>query len=169
MKVIAVVKFNSGEALVLDESPKLSYVKESDVIVGTDGTFCSCYFYETPGARWQAFAGRKFDIELANGEIEHCHGQWWDGVKARAVEILGTRPIHVTANSIDRLKDCYVFYGYTAIPSSYQALRAAYKGVVWEYYDYERTITTNPYRKAKGLTWLRKYRNQRRPSKLFSK
>ena len=162
MKILAVVRFNSGEAYVLDENPNLEYVKNGNTIVGTDGIFCNCYFFETPGPRWKAFAGREFDIQLKDGEIVKCNGQWWSGVTEKAVEILGEKPIHITAGFIDDLKKCYVFFGYTAIRSKIEELRKQYNGIVWDYWDYEATITNNKYRRKRGVRWLRKYRTKKR-------
>src|SRR5260221_3119339 len=141
MIVLAIVKFNSGVALVLDEDPKLVYNKYDYTIVGTDGCFCEGLFYERPSENWQAFAGRKFDIQLENGEVEHCTGQWWRGLSTKAISILGETPISVTARSLSALKECYVFCGYWAIKSEYNKLIAAYDAPIYDYWDYD-VLTT---------------------------
>lgn len=165
MKVIALVKFNQGIALVLDEKPQLTYTKYgTHTIIGTDGTFCTCYGYEHPDGRWKAFAGAKFEIKLSDGSVEQCYGQWWDSITRKAIEVLGERPIHVTAQTLDALKKCYVFTGYSAIKERYEALIKDYKGIIWDYWDYEATITTNSYR-MKPITYCKKYRNQLRKRK----
>ena len=75
-KIIAVVKFNSKEAFVLRRRPLLKYNRYGNVIIGTDGLFFTCYYYSPPSERFQAFAGRKFDLTMEDGEVIHCNGQW---------------------------------------------------------------------------------------------
>ena len=165
MKVIAIVRFNSGYAIVTYEHPKLIYTKYGNTTVGTDGTFTKCYYYEKPDEHWQAFGGSKFDIQLSDGTIEKCYGQWWDGVSGKAIEVLGERPVNVTVGQLEALKSCYVFTGYTAIKSKYDELVSQYKGIIWDYWDYEKTISNNPYRRKEKPVHFKKYRNQKRVSK----
>ena len=134
MKVVAIVRFNDGEGFVLDEKPILKYTKYGiDTIIGIDDskTFISCYGYEYQTENWKAFAGRKFDIELTDGTVEHCTGQWWDKVTDRAkAELKNIMPkndifwYHQTAKDIESLKDCYVFAGYSASKINFQKLRS---------------------------------------------
>ena len=141
MRILAVVKFNDREALVLDRSPNLKYTKyNSNTIIGKDGLFCSAYFYDSPSKSWQAFAGRKFDLQLTDGTVEHCHGQWWDGVNNTSRKIIGDNIIHITAASIDQLKKCYVFFGYTSTKELYERFRKNYKGKVWGYWEYDKYL-----------------------------
>jgi hypothetical protein len=79
MKIVAVVIMNKREAYVFDEIAPIVYTKHKDAIIGTNEILYSFYYHEYPLEGFQAFAGRKFDILLDNGEIEHCSGQWWDG------------------------------------------------------------------------------------------
>lgn len=160
-KILAKVKFNDGFAYVLSEAPKMVYTKYRTCIIGTDGTFYSCLIYEAPGKGWQAFGGRKFDIELSDGNVEHCHGQWWDGFNAEAFKILGFKPIRVVVQSLERLKECYCFIGDSANPERLNDLVKEYKGIVWEYHDFDSLISKNPYRR-RLLTKkkLSRYRNQ---------
>lgn len=73
--------------------------------------------------RREAFGGRKFDIVLDNGEIEKCEGQWWDAVTDRAREELEkegnplSKMVLIGVSSVDRLLDCYVYYGLWASKS----------------------------------------------------
>lgn len=142
-KIIAVVKFNSGEAFVMENPIKLEYIKYGDyTIVGSDGVFVSCYgknidFY------CKAFAGREFDLQLTDGTIEHCSGQWWDSITERAKKEIDGNIIHVTANNIERLKKCYVFNGYSGIQKEIEKLRSEYQGKVYEYWEYEKIIGDN--------------------------
>ncbi len=142
-KIIAVVKFNSGEAFVMENSINLEYTKYgSDTIIGTDGYFISCYGYKIDRF-CKAFAGRKFDLELIDGTIEHCNGQWWDSITSKAREIIKGNIIHITANNIDRLKNCYVFNGYCGIEEKMNQLRSQYKGKIYDYWEYEKILKEN--------------------------
>ncbi len=139
-KIIAIVKFNSGEAFVMENSIKLEYTKYgSDTIIGTDGCFLICYGYSNEQYD-KAFAGRKFDLQLTDGNIEHCYGQWWNSVTKKAREVTQGNIIHVTANSIDRLKNCYVFNGYCGIEDKVNKLRSEYSGKIYDYWEYEKII-----------------------------
>lgn len=137
-KIIAIVKFNDGEAYVMRDPIKLTYKQYGNTIIGTDGVFISCLYHESPSGRWQAFAGREFDITLENGDVIKCKGQWWSGVSKKAIEIIG-RPFvyNVIACYVGALKACYVYNGYCAIEDELNKLRAEYKGVKYEYYDYD--------------------------------
>lgn len=174
MKILALVKFNSGIAMVLDEAPKLTYKKAESVILGSDGTFLQTYFYDRPSPGWEAFAGRKFDLIMEDGSVEHCYGQWWDGVMEGHRKMVDGDIISVTAASIDHLRECYVFCGYKGVKHKIDELLAAYKGMVYEYWDFEMLITKNPYRRRKHvllplLSKLRRQQRQRRSRKLFKK
>ncbi len=144
MKIIAVVKFNQGEALVFDELPELVYTKYGpSTIVGKSGIFSSCYGKAfDPGAK--AFGGRKFDLQLTDGTVEHCDGQWWSSVTTQALSALGVSDdnplVSVTAKTLDELKKCYVFHGYTSTRKEYQDLRGTYTGPVYEYHEYEKIV-----------------------------
>ncbi len=145
-EIIAVVKFNDREALVLKEEPKLIYTKYgNDTIIGTDGIFYNFYYREEPNGSWTAFAGRKFELELDNGETEKCYGQWWDGVTRRATEILGindtdNRVVYATACCVENLKKCYVFQGYKGLSKKIDELRKTYTGKVYDYWEYEKIL-----------------------------
>ena len=153
MKIIAVVKFNEGEALVFDEMPDPIYTKYgNDTIIGKSGSFYTCYGYNEP-SRWsKAFGGREFNIKLSDGTIEHCSGQWWDlvtGVAKKELHIDGDERIlvRVTANDIKSLSNCYVYYGLYAIGSEVSEMRKQYNGRVYEYYEFENEVI-RPIRKS---------------------
>jgi hypothetical protein len=154
MKILALVKFNSSVAMVLDEMPDLKFKKQGEfpfehVILGSDGTFLQTYFYDQPGTHWQAFGGRKFDIMMEDGSVEHCYGQWWDGVKETHKKMVDGEIVAVTAASIDDLKKCYVFFGYKGIKHKISELLSQYKGIIYDYWDYEMLVTNNRYRRSK--------------------
>lgn len=143
-KIIAIVKFNQGEAYVFENDIKLEYTKHGNsTIIGTDGTFYVGY-HKHHDRYAQAFAGRKFELKLTDGTVEKCDGQWWSGFDDKAKEVIGGDPIHVVANCLDSLKRCYVFTGYDASEESLKTLRDDYTGKVYEYYEYDKII--------KGLT-----------------
>lgn len=147
-KIIAVVKFNDSEAFVLEKDPELEFTKYGhDTIIGTDGMFYSTYGYESPSKYSKAFAGRKFDLPLKNGEVVKCEGQWWDKVTETAVKELGltkeNRMVYATANSIEKLKKCYVFVGYKTLSNKWDELRKQYTGKVYDYWEYEKLIKEN--------------------------
>lgn len=148
-KIIAIVKFNNGEALVLQNKPQLKYTKYGDdTIVGTDGTFYSFYGRERFSEKWKAFAGRKFDLALTDGGVEKCYGQWWDTVTDRAKKELGiykggNEVVYATANSVDSLKSCYVFVGYNTLKHKLDEIRKTYTGKVYDYWDYKKILKAN--------------------------
>lgn len=153
MEIIAVVKFNKKEAFVFDEIPDLVYTKYgNDTIIGKSGPFYMCYCYAQPSAMVHAFGGRKFDITLSDGTIEHCSGQWWDGItevakKELNVDGIERKLISVTAEDIKALTNCYVYCGFYAIESEILEMRKKYAGKVYEYYEFGNEVI-NPIKKA---------------------
>lgn len=148
-KIIAVVKFNDGEALVLESEPKMVYTKYgNDTIIGTDGVFYNFYGYERSSSNWEAFSGRKFTITLENGDIVNCEGQWWDKITDTAIKVLGinntdNKVVYATASSIYELRKCFVFIGYKGLSSKITEFRKTYTGEVYEYWDYKKIIKQN--------------------------
>ncbi|UNY48724.1 hypothetical protein P9294_gp009 [Bacillus phage FADO] len=141
-ELLALVKFNDNVALVMKEKIKLTYNRYNDAIIGRDetGVFFDCLYYERPIGKWKAFAGREFDIELENGEIVHCNGQWWSGLNDTAREIINQDLASVTAKDIESLKKCYVFNGFTGLKTEYQKLIDSYDGKIYGYREYEDII-----------------------------
>ena len=96
--------------------------------------------------RREAFGGRKFDIVLDNGEIEKCEGQWWDAATDRAREELEkegnplSKMVLIGVSSVDRLLDCYVYYGLWASESKIEEMIADYKGRIYEYYEFKEEV-----------------------------
>lgn len=142
MEVEAVVRFNQGVAFVLKQDVEFTYYKHGSLIIGLDPTctFVKCYYYERPTPGFQAFGGREFDIHLENGEVIHCNGQWWDGGYIKAAELLGEELVHATYNDVESLKNCYVFYGASAIKSRIEAMKNTFNGTVQGYWEYEAII-----------------------------
>ena len=144
-KIIAICKFNSGEAYVLKSRPKLTYQKRGRSIIGTDGIFVSGSYYERPikpidpnWSGWQAFGGCKFEIKLEDGNTEKCSGQWWGGIRYEANEILNNIEIvNVVYSCVEDLKKCFVFGGNYAIEQNIKKLRTEYKGKIFGYKEYQ--------------------------------
>lgn len=122
MKLLYLVESGKSKFLVFDEMPdKISTKYGDDTIIGRIGGI----FYDflaKRNERREAFGGRKFDIVLDNGEIEKCEGQWWDAVTDRAREELEkegnplSKMVLIGVSSVDRLLDCYVYYGFYGLP-----------------------------------------------------
>lgn len=145
MEIVAIVKFNDSVGLVFDKIDPLEYEKIGDSIIGSNGLFCACYYYEAPSYAFKAFGGREFDITLKDGTVIHCNGQWWDGITSVHRQIVPDI-VYVTASSIDELKKCYVFFGYSSSKKKINEMISAYTGRIWDYREYEATITSNIYR-----------------------
>jgi len=147
-EIIAKVKFNDGIAIVIKESPKLVFKKEGDLMWGTDGLFYTCYENQGCGKTWKAFAGRKFEIPLENGEVEKCYGQWWDAGQTRLSKNLNIRLGCATVGVLEKLKKCYVYCGYNVDFDKYQSLLVEYSHLpVFPYRDYEKVIKYDDMRK----------------------
>lgn len=131
MKLLYLVESGKSKFLVFDEMPdKISTKYGDDTIIGRIGGI----FYDflaKRNERREAFGGRKFDIVLDSGEIEKCEGQWWDAVTDRAREELEkegnplSKMVLIGVSSVDRLLDCYVYYGLWASESKIEEMIAA--------------------------------------------
>lgn len=143
MKLLYLVESGESKFLVFDEMPdKISTKYGDDTIIGRIGGI----FYDflaKRNERREAFGGRKFDIVLDNGEIEKCEGQWWDAATDRAREELEkegnplSKMVLIGVSSVDRLLDCYVYYGLWASESKIEEMIADYKGRIYEMLNIE--------------------------------
>lgn len=146
MKLLYLVESGESKFLVFDEMPdKISTKYGDDTIIGRIGGI----FYDflaKRNERREAFGGRKFDIVLDNGKIEKCEGQWWDAVTDRAREELEkegnpfSKMMLIGVSSVDRLSDCYVYYGLWASESKIEEMIADYKGRIYEYYEFKEDV-----------------------------
>ena len=141
-EIEAVVKFNDGEALVLNKYPQIKYEKHGGYLFGLDeyGIFVNVYAYERPSGSFKAFAGREFDISMVDGTFTKANGQWWDAGSDKLAEALGSKIIGVTINTKEELSKCYVFFGEKADENEYNKLRDTYSGKVYHYYEYEKIL-----------------------------
>lgn len=88
-----------------EQEPYCGYRRTQRRLIANDSGFYS-FMVERPGSS-DAFAGRKFTIELDDGESLVCDGQVWDETDPNAPE----KTIHVGLATIDKLSECYCFYG----------------------------------------------------------
>lgn len=141
----AVVKMNGREAFVFDKIDEIKYIDKGNYLFGENdnGIFLGCYKFEMPWSGFKAFGGCKFDIHMKNGEIKIASGQWWDAGWSEYEKYLGEEIISVPINTIDKLKDCYVFCGGAMTKSNFEKIRKSYTGKIYEYKEYESFLKDN--------------------------
>lgn len=133
LKVIAVVKINNREALVLNRQLNFTYEEIGRDLIGSDGPFKRALFYSQASESYKAFAGSEMTLNMKDGSQRKVKEHWWSGCLPSHLD--------VTANDLESLKKCYVFFGGMAItPEDYQTLRDSYAGCVYPYWDYEKVI-----------------------------
>jgi hypothetical protein len=104
--------------LVLDTLPKWAYQRDGNSLIAHDDGFYDFLKIE-PGSK-DAFAGRKFTIELVDGTPFECHGQVW-ACGGKADEPL----IQLGVGTIESLSQCYVFSSAMVVKSKVDAWLAA--------------------------------------------
>jgi hypothetical protein len=96
---------------MFDEIPELKYEKIGSNYVGSaandDGTIIASEFL-----KWErfgnAFAGRELTLKMKDGSIEKIKDHWFDcGSYKEHGEF-----IDIGAGTLERLQDCFVFFGY---------------------------------------------------------
>lgn len=143
-EILAMVKFNDGIAVVLKEPSIKKHYKIGSTIVSTDGLFSHCLYYDRPSPGFFAFAGRKFDLTMEDGEVVHCYGQYWDGITKEAKTMLGDDLIRITAQDINSLKDCYVYCSHIVSKKAWESFISSYKGRIYGYWEYEGILKGKP-------------------------
>jgi hypothetical protein len=151
MKIIDIVKFNSGHAYVFDEIPEKLYEKHGNLLIGIDDskTIVDCLHYQYPVGRKEygayAFGGREFDLPLKDGGSVHCWGQYWQGRSSECAKVLGFDICGLTASTKQALSKCYVFCGYYAnkgrleeLINQFMTENPSYQA--WEYWDYGKHL-----------------------------
>lgn len=131
--VVAVVKFNAGEALVLNRPLRFVYEKVGNDFVGKDGPFSDFLYYSRGGGSFVAFAGRTLSLQMADGTVCDVKDHWWHGTPKGYVDAI--------IGDVDSLQRCYVFRSGSIQKEAYQAFRDTYTGCVYPYWDYEKIIT----------------------------
>ncbi|WP_410750904.1 hypothetical protein [Citrobacter sp. U14242] len=133
LKIVAVVQFNSGEALVLNRPLNFIYDEIGRDLIGSDGPFKRPLLYSPASSAFKAFAGSEMTLNMRDGSQRKVKDHWWSGC------LPGHRD--VTACDQASLQKCYVFFGGMAItPGDFQALRESYTGCVYPYWEYEKII-----------------------------
>lgn len=162
MKVLASVRFNDRKAYILDEFPNYIYYRlGSNIIYGTDGLFYHCYKYDRISPGFSAFGGRKFTITLNTGEVVQCYGQWWDGGYDTLEKELGIKLTHITYNTKEELKKCYVYSGATAdIGKLQELIKEAGELYYYDYEDYRKVLTYQD-------VWDKRWEEERKFTKLI--
>ena len=131
--VVAVVKFNAGEALVLNRPLRFVYEKVGNDFVGKDGPFKDFLYYSRGGGSFVAFAGRTLSLQMDDGTVCNVKDHWWHGTPEGCVDAI--------IGDVESLQRCYVFGAGSVQKEAYQALRDTYTGCVYPYWDYEKIIT----------------------------
>lgn len=147
MKIIDIVKFNDGIAIVVDEIPILTYEEKGSLLIGSDESnlLFDCLYYQSPRGGAKAFAGRKFDLPLKDGGTIHCNGQWWQGKERECAEKLGIELAHITIRDLEFLKTCYVFSGMSVNKNVYMQMLRDFLTAnpdyeVYGYWEYEGKV-----------------------------
>lgn len=144
IKIEAIVSSGGQVFYVINRPLQMSYTKiDHETIIGEDEGALRFYkrdnmtlpFGET------AFGGHKFTLQLTDGSVEECHGQWWDDMSKSARELFkDTRLCHFVHGTKEELKKCYVFCGCVCEMVWLEKLLSEYKGDVFEYWEYEKIL-----------------------------
>lgn len=112
MKIVDLVKANSRLWIVFDEPVgQLTYEKHGGLLIGSDerGIFYDCLYYDRPSQYMKAFGGREFDLQMKDGSVTHCCGQYWYGHIDDAWKAVGEEITEIGASTKEELKECFVF------------------------------------------------------------
>lgn len=132
LKVVVVVQFNKGEALVLNRPVNFTYEQVGNNYIGTDGPFTRALYYSPASAAFRAFAGSELTLMMTDGSVRKIKDHWWSGVPSEHRDVV--------FGDVESLKKCYVFGSASIRGEDLQALRESYTGCVYPYWDYEKVI-----------------------------
>lgn len=166
LKIEAIVKFNSGYAYVFNRKPDYKYQRDGSLLWAKDGPFYSCYKYDAPSPAFKAFDGREFNLNLIDGGVVKCNGQWWDGGIDKISDKLNLNLGSLTMQIKDDLINCFVFFGTSCDLDELEKLKSKYYGVIYEYRDYERVINYDIERRKH---WNRRSYDARAKNHLINK
>jgi hypothetical protein len=167
MKIKAIVKFNSGIAIVLDSVGEMLANRYGNTIIDTNGLlYGSLVLGHDPYAK--AFAGRKFSVQLENGEVIECSGQWWDGISNETRKVIGEDIIRVTASDIQRLKSCYVFNGYYASKAAFETFIKSYTGRIYGYWEYDGILNRKKAYRSDRIDFRERKNHRRFKTKFYA-
>lgn len=144
MKIVDLVKANSRLWIVFDEPVgHLTYEEHGGLMIGSDerGIFYDCLYYDRPTPNMKAFGGREFDLQMKDGSVTHCNGQYWYGHIAKAEDIIGEEIAEIGASTKEDLKRCFVFTNRNIskkklekMIEEFYTVNPAYEP--WEYWQY---------------------------------
>ncbi|MBO2926682.1 hypothetical protein [Metapseudomonas otitidis] len=104
-------------------------------LIACDSGFYDCLL-EVPGST-DAFAGRKFTINLDDGSKLECHGQVWDAAHPNPPEPY----VQVGVATLEKLRECYVFFGGRISKAKLEAWLASNKpSQNYRKYDPQHTV-----------------------------
>ncbi|WP_407301891.1 hypothetical protein ACHQJB_15150 [Raoultella planticola] len=132
LKVVAVVQFNKGEAMVLNRPVNFTYEQIGNDYIGTDGPLTRALYYSRASAAFRAFAGSELTLMMTDGSVRKIKDHWWSGVPSEHRDVV--------VGDVESLKKCYVFGSASIRGEDFQSLRQSYTGCVYPYWDYERVI-----------------------------
>ncbi|HFP9442292.1 TPA: hypothetical protein ACHOZM_004994 [Raoultella ornithinolytica] len=132
LKVVAVVQFNKGEALVLNRPINFTYEQIGNDYIGTDGPLTRALYYSRASDAFRAFAGSELILVMTDGSVRKIKDHWWSGMPSEHRD--------VAVGDVESLKKCYVFGSASIRGEDLQALRESYTGCVYPYWDYEKVI-----------------------------
>jgi hypothetical protein len=138
LKVVAVVQFNKGEALVLNRPVNFTYQKVGNDYIGSDGPLTRALYYSRASAAFRAFAGSELTLQMIDGSVQKIKDHWWSGVPSEHIDVV--------VGDVESLKKCYVFGSASIRGQDLQTLRESYTGCVYPYWDYEKVIKYNDVR-----------------------
>lgn len=148
MKIVDMVKANSRLWIVFDEPVgQLTYEKHGGLLIGSDelGIFYDCLYYDRPTPSMKAFGGREFDLQMKDGSVTHCNGQYWHGHIAEAEKVVGEEIAEIGASTKEELKRCYVFTSRNISMKRLDEMIEEFKlshpdYEPWEYWQYEKML-----------------------------
>ena len=70
LSVVAVVQFNSGEALVLNRPVNFLYEQVGNDFIGTDGPITRGLYYSPASPAFRAFAGSELTLQMKDGSVK---------------------------------------------------------------------------------------------------
>lgn len=144
LKIVAVVRMNDSYAVVLNRALSFeAYSSTGKIVYSEDSGFFSRFRYEG-GSR--AFAGRHFNLQMDDGSILECKGDWWDGGTGELEFLISKSLKSVPVGTIEGLTNCYVFSSGLVDEAVLNGLLGKYYGPVYEYWDYEAVIKFKPMR-----------------------
>jgi hypothetical protein len=119
--------------VVANRAPQHVYQRDGNYLTAHDSGFYDFMQIE-PGSR-DAFAGRKFSIQLTDGSQFECDGQVW----SRA-PIGGIDAVQVGVATLQALENCYCFFGGYVAREKLEAWLAVNKPS-GDYYKYDPRST----------------------------